>query len=180
MLERLKNPQDYIRFFKDFWQKDIESMVLRDRNHPSVILWSIGNEINERADSIWFILRKQLKKEVKKSDPSRLVPEAICEFWDHKGKPWSATAAAFADLDVAGYNYQWDRYEPDHLEFPDRIIIGTESVAKDAFNNRNQVEKNSWVIGDFVWTAMDYMGETGIGHSRLSDDADSSFAKPWP
>ena len=59
-------------------------------------------------------------------------------------------------------------------------MAGTESVPKDAFDNWQQVEKNAWVIGDFVWTAMDYMGETGIGHSRLNDDPDSSFAKPWP
>jgi beta-galactosidase len=180
MWERPKNAMDYHRFFKEWWQRDIQSMVMRDRNHPSVIMWSIGNEINERADTSGLIITKQLSDEVRRLDPTRPITAAICSFWDHKGRPWSATAPAFALLDIGGYNYQFTEYEADHARFPERIMAGTESVPKDAFDNWQQVEKNSWVIGDFVWTAMDYMGETGIGHSRLSDDPDSSFAKPWP
>lgn len=180
MWERPKNDKDYHRFFKEWWQRDIQSMVMRDRNHPSVIMWSIGNEINERADTSGLIITKLLSDEVRQLDPSRPITAAICSFWDHKGRPWSATAPAFALLDVGGYNYQYTEYEADHAKYPERIMAGTESVAKDAFDNWQQVEKNSWVIGDFIWTAMDYMGETGIGHSRLNDDPDSSFAKPWP
>ncbi len=179
MWERPKNAMDYHRFFKEWWQRDIQSMVMRDRNHPSVIMWSIGNEINERADTSGLIITKQLSDEVRRLDPTRPITAAICSFWDHKGRPWSATAPAFALLDVGGYNYQFTEYEADHAKFPERIMAGTESVPKDAFDNWQQVEKNAWVIGDFVWTAMDYMGETGIGHSRLNDDPDSSFAKPW-
>lgn len=180
MWERPKNDMDYHRFFKEWWQRDIQSMVMRDRNHPSVIMWSIGNEINERADTSGLIITKLLSNEVRQLDPTRPITAAICSFWDHKGRPWSATAPAFALLDVGGYNYQFTEYEADHTKYPERIMTGTESVAKDAFDNWEQVEKNSWVIGDFIWTAMDYMGETGIGHSRLNDDPDSSFAKPWP
>jgi len=180
MWERPKNPQDYHRFFKEWWQKDLESMVMRDRNHPSVIFWSIGNEINERADTSGLIITKRLADEVHRLDPSRPVTEAMCDFWDHKEKKWSATAPAFALLDVGGYNYKWATYEPDHKSFPERIMMGTESTAKEAYDNWNQVEKNPYVIGDFIWTAMDYMGETGIGHSRLNTDPDSAFSKPWP
>jgi beta-galactosidase len=180
MWERPKNPMDYHRFFKEWWQRDIQSMVLRDRNHPSVIIWSIGNEINERADSSGLIITKQLADEVRRLDPTRPITSAICKFWDHKGREWSETAPAFALLDIGGYNYEYQNYVPDHEKFPDRIMAGTESVAKDAFDNWSLVEKNPWVIGDFVWTSMDYMGETGIGNSRLNDNPDSSFSRKFP
>ncbi|NJO68772.1 MAG: hypothetical protein HC830_05365 [Bacteroidetes bacterium] len=179
MWERPKNPQDYHRFFKEWWQKDISSMVMRDRNHPSIIMWSIGNEINERADSSGLIITRKLADEVHRLDPTRPVTAAICSFWDHKNRPWSATAPAFALLDVGGYNYMWKAYEEDHLLYPDRIMAGTESLPLEAYENWKQVEKNSWVIGDFVWTAMDYMGETGIGNSRLDNDPDNGFSRTW-
>lgn len=180
MWERSKNPQDYHLYFNDWWQKDLESLILRDRNHPSVIFWSIGNEINERADSLGYAIRKRLVDEVRRVDPTRPVTEGISDFWDHQGQHWSTTAPAFAELDVAGYNYLWWKYEPDHIEFPERIMMGTESYAREANDNWKQVEKNPWVIGDFVWTAMDYIGETGLGNSHLSDDPDKGFLRSWP
>jgi len=185
MWERPKNPEDYHLYFDDWWKKDLESMILRDRNHPSVIFWSIGNEINERADSIGYIITKRLADEVRKLDPTRPVTEAICGFWDHSGQDWSTTVPAFATLDVSGYNYLRTQYEPDHELFPERIMMGTESFPKEAYDYWQQVEKNPWVIGDFVWTAMDYLGEAGIGSSRLVDTARTnrrgfSRSSSWP
>jgi beta-galactosidase len=180
MWERPKNPQDYHLYFKKWWKKDLESMVLRDRNHPSVILWSIGNEINERADSVGYILTKKLADEVRKLDPTRPVTEAICGFWDHPGQDWSTTAPAFANLDVCGYNYLDAKYESDHAKYPNRIMVGTESYPREAYDYWKQVEKDPWVIGDFVWTAMDYLGETGVGNSHLNDDPDRGFLRSWP
>jgi len=180
MWERPKNKEDYHLYFKDWWQKDLRAMVHRDRNHPSVILWSIGNELNERADSVGYVLTKQLADEVRRLDPTRPVTEAICGFWDHPGKKWSSTAPAFASLDVCGYNYLWGNYKPDHEEFPERVMVGTESYPADIFDNWKQVETNPWVIGDFVWTAMDYLGETGCGNSHFNDNPMRVGLVPWP
>jgi beta-galactosidase len=88
---------------------------------------------------------------------------------------------AFADLDVGGYNYLNNQYEIDHAEFPDRIMVGTESYAAEANNYWKQVEKNPWVIGDFVWTAMDYLGETGCGNTSYGPkEVQRVGLKPWP
>jgi beta-galactosidase len=178
MWERGKNPQDYHLYFDTSWKKDIDAMVLRDRNHPSVVFWSIGNEINERVDSSGLIIAKRLRDEVKNLDSTRPVTEAICSFWDHPGYKWDTTAAAFALLDVGGYNYQWKEYEKDHAKYPERIMMGTESTPGEAFENWHQVEQHPYVIGDFVWTAMDYLGETGIGHATI--DGKTSFAMTFP
>ncbi|QDK78297.1 glycoside hydrolase family 2 protein [Spirosoma sp. KCTC 42546] len=183
MWQRPKKPQDYHRFFDEWRQRDLEAMILRDRNHPSVILWSIGNEINERADSSGLTITKQLADAVHRLDPTRPVTEALCVFWEHRGKVWEDSDKAFALLDVGGYNYEWKHYETDHQRHPNRVILGTETFAKEAFENWQQVEKHPYVIGDFVWTAMDYMGETAIGHALLQPKSakDSTRAVlPWP
>ena len=177
--ERPKNPQDYSLYFDNWWERDIESMVKRDRNHPSVIIWSIGNEINERADSSGLVIARMLKNRVKELDNTRPVTQAICEFWDHPGRPWDATAPAFAQMDIQGYNYQWARYESDHQKYPDRIMVGTESTALEVFDNWRMVEKHPYVIGDFVWTGVDYLGESGIGNAH-PDNVKWGFMPPWP
>lgn len=180
MWERPKNPQDYHLYFKEWWKEDLKSMIYRDRNHPSVIFWSIGNELNERADTSGFRIRKKLVAEAHRLDATRPVTEGVCNFWDHPGQQWSTTAPAFADLDVGGYNYLDKQYEADHAQFPERIMVGTESYAGEANNYWRQVEKNSWVLGDFVWTAMDHLGETGCGNARYTDNPMRVGLQPWP
>jgi beta-galactosidase len=166
--EQGKNPDDYGKYFDDWWQRDLDSMILRDRNHPSVILWSIGNEIPQRATARGDVIEKQLSDEVRRMDPTRPVTEAICGLWD--GRPWSATATDFTFLDVGGYNYQVGQYGKDHLTFPNRIIVGTESYPSDTANVWRAVERDPWVLGDFVWTGMDYIGEAGLGAARLDNE----------
>jgi len=174
-----KNPQDYHLYFDKWWERDLESMILRDRHHPSVIFWSIGNEIRERADSSGLLLARRMKDLIKSLDDTRPVTEAICSFWDHPGRPWEDTYPAFEMLDVAGYNYQWPKYEPDHELHPGWIMAGTESIVLEAYDYWEQVEKHNYVIGDFLWTGMDYLGEASIGHSVISGEEDD-FLLEWP
>ncbi len=178
--QRPKNPEDYNLYFDKWYQQDLESMVLRDRNHPSVIFWSIGNEINERVDPSGLEIMKNLIAIVKNIDTTRPITEAICFFWDHPGYKWESTIPAFAQLDVGGYNYKLDEYENDHKTAPERVMMGTESFPIQAFENWQMVEKHPYVIGDFVWTAMDYLGESGIGHSSVKSDSKDTFSIDWP
>ena len=176
-----KNPQDYHLYFKDWWQRDLTSMILRDRNHPSVFLWSIGNEINERAEPQGVGIGKALAALAHKLDPTRKVTAAICHPWDHPKQTWADMQPAFSYLDVGGYNYEWAEYEKDHAKYPDRIMAGTESFPNEAYQNWSAVEKNSYVLGDFVWTAIDYLGESGIGHASISNGpAHDVFSPMFP
>jgi len=180
--QRPKNPDDYSIYFDEHHKSDLESMVLRDRNHPSVIIWSIGNEISERADSSGLVITKNLSDIIKKLDTTRPVTAALCEFWDNKKRTWDDTAPAYDLLDVGGYNYQWKRYESDHEKSPKRLMVGTESTAKEALESWQMVEKHPYVLGDFVWTAMDYLGESGIGHASTSTSnvTKDEFSPGWP
>ena len=83
-------------------------------------------------------------------------------------RPWIESDPAFQYLDVGGYNYLWSEYEKDHARVPHRVIMGTESFPLQAFENWQMVEKHPYVIGDFVWTGMDYLGESGVGNAQLN------------
>ncbi|MDZ7606117.1 MAG: glycoside hydrolase family 2 TIM barrel-domain containing protein [Cyclobacteriaceae bacterium] len=138
-----KRPNDYHRHYEQSWQTDLEAMVKRDRNHPSVIMWSFGNEVQERADSVGVEIGKKSIAVIKSLDDTRPITQAVCTFWDNPGKKWDDSAPAFEFLDVGGYNYLWANYESDHTKFPERIMAGTESVPMDAFENWQLVRKAS-------------------------------------
>jgi beta-galactosidase len=178
--EIAKKPDDYHRFFRVWWQRDIEAMVLRGRNHPSVLLWSIGNEIKERADPEGVEIARRLREAVVQIDPTRGITAGICGFWDHADRQWSELEPAFLHLDAPGYNYKCDRYESEHALHPERVMIGTETYARAAFYNEAAARHLPYVIGDFVWTGLDYLGESGIGHTRLSGDRNFPIRSfPW-
>ena len=169
--QKQKTPDDYHRFFDEWHEKDLASMILRDRNHPSVIMWSIGNEIKERADSSGIAIAARLKEIVRRHDDTRPVTAAINDFWDNPGLKWADSERAFQHLDICGYNYTWREYENDIRLFPDRIIYSSETTPMEFAANWDLVEKYPCIIGDFVWTALDYLGESGIGHAiRVKND----------
>jgi beta-galactosidase len=166
-----KNPYDYHVAFDDWWQRDLDSMLLRDRNHPSVIIWSIGNEVIERdGRSDGVAIARMLADRVREVDPTRPVTSAICGVWDNN-VTWHDTDGVFTLLDVGGYNYQWREYVNDHQCHPGRIMVGTESFPLEALDNWMAVEANPYVIGDFVWTSLDYLGESGIGRVHYGEKA---------
>ena len=161
-----KNKFDYAIYFDQWWQRDLEAMVLRDRNHPSVFMWSIGNEIYERKRPEAVETAKMLANTIKKIDQTRPVTSAMTT-WDND---WDIFDPLMAVHDVCGYNYQLHRASADHQRVPLRVIVQTESYPRDAFTNWKLVHDNSYIIGDFVWTAIDYLGESSIGRWYYSGD----------
>lgn len=173
--EEPKKENDYHKYFKDWWKRDLISMVKRDRNHPSVIIWSVGNEIPERGMESGYKIRRELVETVKSIDPTRPVSEGICDFWKEPKLPWNATIPAFEALDISGYNYKLEKYKTDHILFPTRVMVGTESFPSQALENWKIAKKYPWIIGDFVWTGMDYIGEAAIGNAFIE-----GVQKEWP
>ena len=204
-----KNPNDYHLFFEDWWDKDTANMVLRDFNHPSVFMWSIGNEIGERGGaSDGYAWSKKLADLVRSIDETRPVTSALCGLFDpeemqalaegggnllsnliagkvnEKNDRWGDLTAGYAaPLDMVGYNYLFHRYEFDHIKFPDRVIAGTETFPAQQFEYWQATLRNPHVIGDFVWTSIDYLGEAGIGRSEYTENAGEApgimGAFPW-
>jgi len=150
---------DYGRDFDEWWQRDISAMVLRDRNHPSIVLWGIGNEIPEAFVDRGGAMAKKLAAQVRSLDSSRPLTEAFPGTTSGPNQE-----AVFATLDIVGYNYNLAKnHANDHRRAPSRIMITTESYAADAFEQWQLAKDNPFIIGEFVWTAIDYLGESGIG-----------------
>jgi beta-galactosidase len=150
---------DYARFFNDWWQRDIDSMVMRDRNHPSIIMWGIGNEIPEAWTPKGAPIAKELADRVRSLDATRPLTEAF------PGATYTpSTDAVMAHLDIVGYNYNLKQNQAkDHERVPGRIMVTTESLPSAAFDNWKLTHEYPYILGEFVWTAMDYLGESGIG-----------------
>ena len=161
-----KNKHDYSVYFDKWSKRDLETMVLRDRNHPSIFMWSIGNEVVERNKPEAVVTAKMLAGIVKGIDKTRPVTSAIVKW----GNDWESLDPLMAVHDVCGYNYQLQGAPADHKRVPSRVIFQTESYPRDAFANWKLVQNNNYIIGDFVWTAIDYLGESGIGRWYYSGD----------
>jgi beta-galactosidase len=176
----------YSSVFKEWATTDLRDFVLRDRNHPSVIMWSIGNEVDypndpythpilntEANPQTWAKfdeklphanrlgeVARELVAVVKKLDTSRPVTAGLAS-------ALMSNETGYADaLDVVGYNYQEFRYATDHQKYPQRSLYGSENgMTLEAWNS---VTENNYIIGQFLWTGFEYLGEAGQYPSRHS------------
>lgn len=184
-----KNANGYGDFFDAWAEKDLTAMIKRDRNHPSVVMWSIGNEIREQGMEEGYKIARFLTKISHDLDPTRPVSAG---FNNWMGAIKNGLAA---EVDLVGFNYAPDFYEKKHKEFPNFTIYGSETAStvssrgvykfpvvasKKAWYTDYQLtsydlETCSWadlpdfefqyqddldfVAGEFVWTGFDYLGE---------------------
>lgn len=223
----------YALYFEEEWQKDLRNMIRKDRNHPSVIMYSIGNEITDTARPEGVELTKIMTEFCHSIDDTRPVtvcPNVMMNMLNQKGinlaisdqephkedvtdplleeedsqlggsaminivvaaapaimkwmlKPKSAekgVGGCFENVDIAGYNYGHSVYEGHHKMHPERIMVGSETMPPEIVKNWALVEKYPYVIGDFMWTGWDYLGEAGAGFVEYGKKA-GGFTKPYP
>ena len=172
-------------FFEEWIEQDVTDMVRRDRNHPSVFLWSIGNEVDYPNDPYSHPvldgttinqpmfggykpdapdamrigeIAKRLTARIKEVDTSRPVTGALA------GVVMSNQTAYPSAVDVVGYNYTENRYDEDHATYPNRIIYGSETHS--SYEAWKAVRDREHIFGQFIWTGTDYLGESGRWPSR--------------
>lgn len=201
-------PPAHFGYYEDFpqWHEaDLSEMILRDRNHPSVILWSIGNEIDYPNDPYCHPLFQNVtgnndknKPEAERIyDPNRPNAERLVTIAGKLAsivrrvdgtRPVTAALAlpelsnitGLSDcLDIVGYNYKERLYEADHAKYPGKVILGTENTK--GLKEWNTVVNHEFISGQFLWTGIDFLGETQGwpshgSHSGLLDLA--GFKKP--
>lgn len=215
-----KTPYDYASEWEANHEQDIEAMVRKDYSHPSVIMYSIGNEVKEPADEKGIKTAQHLIDRLHQLDPSRPVTAGInltLMFMHKMGISWgqfsnsgkqgemsseqynkmvtmlgdrmmkavlrpdvdSITSPVLDMLDISGYNYGSYRYEADGTAHPGRVVVGAETYPYQLSQNWAQVERLPYLVGDFMWTAWDYIGEVSLG-AWYNTDENPDFTQKYP
>lgn len=222
-----KTKYDYADAMEKNYKEDLADIVAKDYNHPSVIMYSTGNEVSETAQKRGIELCGQLTELFHKLDSTRPVTCGIniffnflssmgfgvysdkkadrsvknakkkkavgSEFFNKLSGIMGAdfmkfgatlypcdlkTRDAYAKMDIAGYNYGINRYKHDLKKYPHRLILGSETFCSDAFRFYELAKQEKRIIGDFVWSGVDYLGETGIGAWEYKEYAPRFDAGP--
>ena len=157
-------------YFREWSKKDLADMIRRDRNHPSIIMWSIGNEVDYPNDPYSHPVLDQAEigqqhvRGYRKEQPRAERLGDIAKELVEEAKKHDLSRPVTAALAGAGYNYTENRYQIDHEKYPNRILYGSET--RHDLNAWKAVRDNDFIFGQFIWTGFDYLGEAGPWPSR--------------
>jgi beta-galactosidase len=155
-----KNPQDYSVYFPQWWQRDLTSMILRDRNHPSVVIWSLGNEIVE--DGNYAERGQQMADLLRSLDQSRPITLGGGSTFGASDPSWQ-----YVDVGDVHYNANGNGYAAIHAAHPGMAMTQSESFPATIYQDAAFTNGNAWAAGNWVWAAWDYLGESGIGKTPI-------------
>lgn len=184
MWAKKKNKQDYHQFFPKWHKADLEMMVKRDRNHPSIIMWSIGNEIREQFDSTGVAITKELVNVVKDLDTTRPITSALTETKAEKNFIYQANA-----LDIYGLNYNHKLYKDFPKNYPNTNFIGSETTSAletrgyydtaDTIRRWPKDGKTKFTEGNAAWAASAYDNVSAYWGSTHEETLKEYKKYPW-